>query len=65
MKIISILLGLSSKPTLANGDAERRAEWIRDPLSHPALEVMSERELADLPFRSAPSRTRLAEAGRA
>ncbi len=25
--------------------------WFRDPLSHPALEAMNERELGDLPFR--------------
>jgi hypothetical protein len=24
--------------------------WLRDPLSHPVLEAMSERELADLPL---------------
>lgn len=24
--------------------------WCKDPLSHPDLELMSERELADLPF---------------
>lgn len=28
------------------------APWLRDPLSHPALESMSQRELADLPFRT-------------
>ncbi|HTV70937.1 MAG TPA: hypothetical protein VMF90_20605 [Rhizobiaceae bacterium] len=27
--------------------------WLRDPLSHPVLDAMSERELADLPFSSA------------
>jgi hypothetical protein len=26
-------------------------QWLRDPLSHSALEPMSERELGDLPFR--------------
>lgn len=26
-------------------------QWMRDPLSHPMLEAMSERELGDLPFR--------------
>jgi hypothetical protein len=29
-----------------------------DPLQHPALERMSERELADLPFRTEPHATR-------
>lgn len=27
-----------------------KSDWNRDPLSHPDLEIMSERELADLPF---------------
>lgn len=31
-------------------DAETVAAWQRDPLSHPALSVMGERELADLPL---------------
>lgn len=26
-------------------------QWVRDPLSHPVLDSMSERELGDLPFR--------------
>ncbi len=29
---------------------EIRLAWMRDPLSHPDLQTMSERELADLPF---------------
>lgn len=28
-----------------------KLQWLRDPLSHPALESMSQRELGDLPFR--------------
>ncbi len=51
MKIISILRSLSSA---TEADDRRRrtawADWLRDPLAHPALEAMSERELADLPF---------------
>jgi len=31
-------------------DPETIAAWRRDPLLHPALDAMSERELADLPF---------------
>lgn len=27
-----------------------KVDWSKDPLSHPDLQVMSERELADLPF---------------
>ncbi|MFD1327521.1 hypothetical protein [Mycoplana ramosa] len=34
-----------------NGDP---AEWIRDPLKHPQIEAMDERQRADLPFRSFP-----------
>lgn len=25
-------------------------DWIRDPLAHPAIEAMDERQLGDLPF---------------
>ena len=53
MKIISILSRLST----ASETGKRRAgavggvaEWIRDPLAHPDLDAMSERQLADLPF---------------
>jgi hypothetical protein len=54
MKIISILRGLSTATGCA--DPERKAQWLRDPLAHPDLEAMSERELADLPFaRRRPS----------
>ena len=28
-----------------------RLQWRRDPLSHPAIKAMSERERGDLPFR--------------
>ncbi|MDZ5697976.1 hypothetical protein [Chelativorans sp. M5D2P16] len=31
--------------------AEEREKWCRDPLSHPDIAAMSQRELADLPFR--------------
>jgi hypothetical protein len=33
------------RDTLVNEES-----WILDPLSHPDIEVMTERELADLPF---------------
>ncbi len=49
MKIISMLLGLSGAAT-DQVDPEQRARWLRDPLAHPDIDVMSERELADLPF---------------
>jgi hypothetical protein len=59
MKIISILLGMSTaagrKPAGAT-EQTRVPEWIRDPLAHPDLDAMSERELADLPFGGVASR---------
>lgn len=30
--------------------AAEAASWRRDPLSHPAVQAMSQRELGDLPF---------------
>jgi uncharacterized protein YjiS (DUF1127 family) len=56
MKIISILLGLSMKPS--DDSCECRADWLRDPLAHPALDSMSERELADLAFSRSFERDR-------
>lgn len=50
MKIISILRGLSTSGGAKQVDLERKVMWLRDPLAHPDLETMSERELADLPF---------------
>lgn len=32
------------------GFDSKSPDWIRDPLSHPAIEAMDERQLADLPF---------------
>jgi hypothetical protein len=32
-------------------------EWLTDPLSHPVLNTMSERELGDVPFRLTARRT--------
>ncbi|AFL49279.1 hypothetical protein ABIE78_004951 [Sinorhizobium fredii] len=34
--------------------AEASAVWLRDPLQHPDLARMAERELADLPFPGWP-----------
>ncbi|MER9721728.1 MULTISPECIES: hypothetical protein [unclassified Mesorhizobium] len=31
--------------------------WVTDPLSHPVLDTMSERELGDMPFRLTARRT--------
>ena len=58
MKIISILRHLSTVPHSSDDDVERRAEWMRDPLSHPDIDAMSERELADLPFGRAKTTER-------
>ena len=49
MKIISTLLGLSTAADRTE-DRQVRLEWFHDPLAHPDLDAMSERELADLPF---------------
>ena len=38
----------------ADGDA---LNWVTDPLSHPVLDTMSERELGDMPFRLTARRT--------
>ena len=52
MKIISILTRLSTTSKTAGRPVGAGVvpEWIRDPLAHPDLDAMSERELADLPF---------------
>lgn len=60
MKIISILRGLSTAGDSA--DPERHAQWLRDPLAHPDLEAMSERELADLPFAHGTRPNNIADA---
>lgn len=41
------ILGLLRDPF---GRAAEEAFWARDPLSHPVLSAMTERDLADLPF---------------
>lgn len=64
MKILSLLQGLSgTRPGQARvGDAEI-ARWMIDPLSHPALDRMTERELGDVPFRLTARRTAHENAG--
>ncbi|SFP00119.1 hypothetical protein SAMN03159463_03377 [Mesorhizobium sp. NFR06] len=56
MKILSLLNGLSSAEARLRDDVEI-ARWVADPLSHPVLDTMSERELADMPFRLTAGRT--------
>lgn len=49
MKFFSRVAGrLPGRAEMLSEDDE--AAWLRDPLSHPELENMSPRELADLPF---------------
>ncbi|APG83793.1 hypothetical protein [Sinorhizobium americanum] len=51
LKLFSIL-----KLSLKRGDerADAYGDWLRDPLQHPDLARMAERELADLPFPDWP-----------
>ncbi|WP_296737926.1 hypothetical protein [Mesorhizobium sp.] len=58
MKILSLLKGLSGLDMKqGRSDEGEVARWVVDPLSHPALEMMSERELGDMPFRLTARRT--------
>ncbi|TGQ26132.1 hypothetical protein EN802_29560 [bacterium M00.F.Ca.ET.159.01.1.1] len=50
MKILSLLKGFSSTQARPSDEGEI-ARWVIDPLSHPVLDTMSERELGDMPFR--------------
>ncbi len=60
MKIFSISKLFFEVPGAYAGDnREERTAWLRDPLSHPAIEHMSQRELADLPFRRTATPTAL------
>lgn len=51
--MLKFLLSLiaPSPVRLKRPDREEALRWMRDPLSHPALETMDQRELGDLPFR--------------
>ncbi|MGI6851316.1 hypothetical protein [Mesorhizobium sp. 1B3] len=49
MKIFSVVLEALRTDAPVPSE-EEKAAWLRDPLSHPALETMTSRELADLPF---------------
>ncbi|MDR7222416.1 hypothetical protein [Aminobacter aminovorans] len=51
MKIFSSLITLLQGQNENSGiDSERFLAWLRDPLSHPDIARMDERELADLPL---------------
>jgi hypothetical protein len=56
MKILSLLTGLTGAEAKPCDDGQI-ARWVNDPLSHPVLDTMSERELGDIPFRLTARRT--------
>jgi len=52
MAMLKFLLSqFRRRSTLNRPEPALCLQWARDPLSHPMLESMSERELGDLPFR--------------
>ncbi|TIW36771.1 MAG: hypothetical protein E5V71_18225 [Mesorhizobium sp.] len=58
MKILSLFRGLSVAGARQSRLHESEtARWATDPLSHPVLDTMSERELPDVPFRLTARRT--------
>lgn len=56
MKILSLLKKLSGAEAGRPHDNEI-TRWVVDPLSHPVIDAMSERELGDMPFRLTARRT--------
>jgi len=50
MKIFSIGTRAFGQVLRTPLDASAGESWVLDPLSHPDVEAMTERELADLPF---------------
>jgi hypothetical protein len=61
MKIFSILSALGSALSQCDDEVFGRDIWRQDPLSHPDLEAMSLRELADLPFNRGTRSIRIAD----
>ena len=53
--IISMLKIFAAGYTRQRPDGD--VNWVADPLSHPVLDTMSERELGDMPFRLTARRT--------
>ncbi len=49
MKFLSFVQSLFER-VAGQPTTDEIAIWVRDPLAHPALETMSQRELGDLPF---------------
>ncbi|MES0123533.1 hypothetical protein NKL05_15770 [Mesorhizobium sp. C420B] len=58
MKILSWLGAFSPIGTQPHRHDSEAINWVTDPLAHPVLDTMSERELADMPFRLTAGRTR-------
>jgi hypothetical protein len=58
LTIVSLLkvfaVGAARQGRLHDSDV---TNWVTDPLSHPVLDTMSERELGDMPFRLTARRT--------
>lgn len=63
MKILSFLKVLSVSGVGQDPRHDEVARWVTDPLSHPVLDTMSERELGDVPFRLTACRTPYETAG--
>jgi hypothetical protein len=58
LRILSSSLKVFFASTPYEPGRESEAQrWLTDPLSHPALNTMSERELGDVPFRLTARRT--------
>ena len=58
LKILSSLRIFFAGSTWQGPRHESEAtRWLNDPLSHPVLDTMSERELGDVPFRVTAWRT--------
>ena len=54
--IVSLLKVFAAAYTRRHADGDA-LNWVTDPLSHPVLDTMSERELGDMPFRLTARRT--------
>ncbi|WP_137934004.1 hypothetical protein [Mesorhizobium comanense] len=50
------VLFAATLPDEAKSDTDK-TRWLTDPLAHPVLSTMSERELGDVPFRLTARRT--------
>ncbi|EFL90889.1 hypothetical protein R2A130_2557 [Ahrensia sp. R2A130] len=48
--LTSLLKALTATADQSRRTLDQEANWRRDPLSHPAIQQMSERERADVPF---------------